>query len=254
MLLATHMTGTTKPILLSSVVVNSEHIPMKQPQTWFKQSLALATGLMIASAAHAQYTSTVLSDFNNFNLTVTYANWNVDGSDVLNGGTGFTPVITSGPTSYRVQAQGYGSGAYDFASPVSAPGATHFSLTFTINAPGTANWMNPGVRISDGTHQVALSASNAEGGFLNYGNYSAPNTYTLIGPLNDQFGGPALDPTTITAFNLEFDPAGFGAGAPYDITYHNLSLLTPVPEPSALALLSLGAIGVTTLRRRMKNN
>lgn len=225
---------------------------MKQPKSWFKTTLALTGTLMVVGLAQAQYTTTVLSDFNNFNLSVTYANWNVDGSDILNGGTGFTPVITSGPTSYRVQAQGYGSGAYDFASPVSAPGATLFSLTFTINAPGTANWMNPGLRISDGTHQVSLSATNAEGGFLNYGNYSAPNTYTLIGPLNDQFGGLPLDPTTITAFNLEFDPAGFGAGAPYDITYHNLSLLTPVPEPSAMALLGIGGFGLAATRRRAK--
>jgi len=239
---------------MPSVVGNSEHKLMKQPKSWLKQTLALAGGVLVASLAQAQYTTNVLTDFHNFNLSATYANWNVDGSDVLNGGTGFTPVITSGPTSYRVQAQGYGSGAFDFASPVSLPGATLFLFSFTINAPGTANWMNPGLDISDGTHMVHLTASNADGGFLNYGNYSSPNTYTLIGSLNDQFGGLPLDTTTITAFNLEFDPAGFGAGAPYDITYNSLALLTPVPEPTALALLSLGAIGLAAVRRRSQVN
>ena len=63
---------------------------------------------------------TTLSDFHNFNLSATYANWDVAGSDPFNGGSGFTPVITSGPINYRIVAEGYGSGAYDFATPLSA--------------------------------------------------------------------------------------------------------------------------------------
>src|SRR6478736_9821060 len=176
---------------------------MKQPKTWITATLALAG---------------------------TYANWNVAGSDPLNGGTGFTPIITSGPNNFRVQAQGYGSGAFNLLSPASAPGATMFLFTFSINSPTTPNWMNPGLSFSDGSHQVFVTAANGEGGFRNYGNYSGPNTYTLYGSLGD------LDTTTVTAFNLEFDPAGLGAGTPYDITYHSLALLTPVPEPSSLAL------------------
>jgi len=230
---------------------------MKKPKSWFKHTLAFASSLLVAGAAQAQFTTNVLSDFHNFNLTATYANWNVDGADVLNGGSGFTPIITSGPTSYRVQAQGYGSGAYDFASPISLPGATKFLFTFTINhamihGDLTGLWFGPNLDISDGSHMVHLTADNAGAGFLSYGPYVGPGTYTLIGSLNDQFGGLPLDTTSITAFNLELDPAEYGGGAPYDITYNSLALLTPVPEPSAMALLGIGSFGLAALRRRAK--
>ena len=205
---------------------------------------------MVAIPVHAQYTTTVLSDFHNFNLSATYANWNVDGSDVLNGGSGFTPIITSGPTSYRVQAQGYGSGAHDFASPVNASGATLFQFTFTINHSMTGLWFGPNLDISDGTHMVHMAGLP---NWLNYGSYSGSGTtYTLTGPLTDQFGAAPLDPSSITAFNLELDPAEYGGGAPYDITYHSLVLLTPVPEPSLLALLGIGGFGLAAMRRRAK--
>lgn len=223
---------------------------MRNRSKWMFSTLGIAGSLILAGTVQAQYTTNVLTDFHSFNLSVTYANWNVDGSDPLNGGTGFTPIITSGANDYRVQAQGYGSGAYNFSTPVSLSGASLFLFTFTINAPSSVNWMNPGLDISDGTHMVHLTASNAEGGFLDYGNYSGPNTFTRIGPLTDQFGGAALDTSTITAFNLEFDPAGFGAGAPYDITYKSIALLTPIPEPSTLALLGIGAVGFLALRQR----
>ena len=232
---------------------------MKQPQSWLKHTLAVAGSLLVGGVAQAQYTTNILSDFNNFNLSATYANWNVNDSDILNGGSGFTPIITSGPNGYRVQAQGYGSGAYDFASPVSLPGATKFLFTFTINhtmihGDLSGLWFGPNLDISDGTHMVHLTADNAGAGFLSYGPYVGPGTYTLIGSLNDQFGGLPLDTTTITAFNLELDAAEYGTGAPYDITYNSLALLTPVPEPSALALLSLGAVSLATVRRRPRNS
>ncbi len=225
---------------------------MKQSKNRLAIMLLTAATLMVAGQVRAQYTTNVLADFHNFNLSVTYGNWNVDGSDPLNGGSGFTPVITSGPLSYTVQAQAYGSGAYNFASPISVPGATLFLFTFTLDAPAGPFWMNPGLDISDGTHMVHLTASNTEGGFLNYSHYSGGNTYTLIGTLNDQFGGGPLDTTTITAFNLEFDPAEYGGGAPYQITYQNISLLTPVPEPGTMALAGLGLASLLVVRRRSK--
>src|SRR5215472_110404 len=123
---------------------------MKQHTKWV--AAALASGLALARAAKAQIITT-LSDFHNFHLSATYANWDPDGSQIINGGTGYTPTLTSGPTTFNVLAQGYGSGAYDFASPISAPGATQWQLTFTINQtmvhPDTTGlWFGPNVTIS----------------------------------------------------------------------------------------------------------
>lgn len=232
---------------------------MKQPTKWFATALAVASGLIIANPAQAQYSTTTLSDFNNFTLSATYGNWDVAGSSIFNGGEGYTPTLTSGPTSFEVNALGYGSGAFNFATPISAPGATQWQLTFTINAPTAAQgtfWMNPGVDMSDGTHQVHLTAANGAGGYLDYGGYTA-GTYTLFGSFNDSFGGGPLDTTTITAFNLELDPAAYdasqgGPGTPYDISYDSLVLLTPTPEPTTLALLAIGATGLVIARRRAR--
>lgn len=218
---------------------------MKKHAPWFASALALTISLSMASSAHAQ--GTVLSDFQNFNLSATYANWDQSGSQLINGGTGFTPTLTSGstPGSFEVNAEGYGSGAFNFSTPVNASGANEFQLTFTVNSlSGTGPfWMNFGVDISDGTHQVHLIAAN-ESGTLDYGNFNT-GTFTLYGGLQD------LNTADITAFNLEVDPAGYGSANPYDVTYTSLELLT-VPEPSTFALVGLGAAGFLISRRRLK--
>jgi hypothetical protein len=220
---------------------------MKRNKKWLFSLVAGAALLLLSPAGTSAQGTVILSDFHNFNLSATYANWDAAGSDPFNGGSGFTPVITSGPTSYEIKAQGYGSGAYNFATPISAPGATRWSLTFTINNPmqhgdGSGLWFGPNADISDSTHQVALTSDNAGGGFRSYGPFVGGNTYTLTGPLGD------LDVNNITAFNLELDPAEYGGGAPYDITYRSFSV-SSVPEPASFALLGLGAAALVMARK-----
>jgi len=203
---------------------------MRQIKKWSMTALAVASGLLAANTVQAQGT-TIITDFHNFNLSARYANW-----DPVNY-TFSPPVITSGPISYRVVAQGYGSGAYNLPTPLNVPGATQIQLNFTINSTTPAIWMGPNFDLSDGTHQVQ---------YLSYNNYSGPGTYTVTAPIG------SLDTTDITAFNLEFDPAGYGVAAPYDITYNSLALLTPVPEPGSVALLAIGALGCLIARRRVR--
>jgi hypothetical protein len=229
---------------------------MKNKVTQLAAIITTAGGLLFYANAQADIT---LSDFHNFHLSATYNNWDADGSQAINGGEGYPPTLTSGPTAFEVNALGYGSGAYNFAAPIDGTAATGWALTFTISAPTAAQgtfWMNPGLDIADGTHLVHLTANNTAGGFLDYGNYTA-GTYTITGNnFNDTFGGPALDLSTITAFNLELDPAAYdasqgGPGTPYDITYQNLVLTTPVPEPATVSLLAL-ATGAFYASRRGK--
>jgi hypothetical protein len=219
----------------------------------------VASGFVIASSAPAQTVMATLSDFQNFSPSVTYANWNDTGGPdsgylVFNGGTGYEPtIILSGP--FEVIGQGYGSVAHDFATPIDATGATEFQITFTINntmahGDGSGLWFGPNLDISDGTHMVHLTAVNAGAGYLNYGPYVGPGIYTLTGPLTDTFGEAPLDVSTITAFNVEIDPAEYGSDAPYDITYDSLKLIA-VPEPTTLVLLALGATGFVIVRRRV---
>ncbi len=217
---------------------------MKRITQWIATSCLAAGGLMMTeSLAHAQYTTTVLSDFQNFNLTATYANWDQTGSQIIFGGSGYTPTITSGstPGSYEINAQGYGSGAYNFATPVNASGATLAQLTFTLNMPTTpsTDYLGPNFDLSDGTHQVQL---------LDYDHYSQGIPYTVTFSLGD------LDTSDITAFNLEMNPAGYGGDMPYDITYNSLVLLTPVPEPGTVALAAIGIAGLIIARRKPKNS
>jgi hypothetical protein len=242
---------------------------MKKNTKWFAGALALTGGLAMINSAQAQpwqtlppvgtYTTTVITDFANFNLGTTYANWNVSGSQIINGGSGVTPVITSGstPGSYEVAATGYGSGA-TYPNPVSinAPGAMFAQLTFTVNDGGfgpnnstqLAN-INPQFDIASGAGFVAFTGGGP--------GYYSGQTYTFTVPLNATAAAelgetsPGLvDPTSIGDFNLE--GASYSGTGHYDITYDNFVLLTPTPEPTTLALVGVGAVGALIARRRVK--
>jgi len=219
---------------------------MKLKPNWITGACMAACGVMVANSAQAQFTSTTICNFQNFNLSAVYANWDVSGSQPISGGSGYTPTITSGttPGSYEIQAEAYGSGAFNFASALNVAGATEVALTFTLNSdmaitPGGNDFLGPNFDLSDGTHQVQYSG---------YAHYPGTGTYTITAAIG------SLDVTDITAFNLEMDPAGYGYTTPYDITYNSLALLTPtaVPEPTTVTLGAIGLAGLIIARRRPK--
>jgi hypothetical protein len=247
---------------LNTKLDKKKNILMKQHQKWLATGLALASGLLIANSVQAQpwqtpppagaYTTTVLTDFSNFNLNALYAGW-----APFPAGSPST-VITSGatPGSYEIASLGYGSGAHDFPSAISAPGAMYAQLTFTVN--------NSGFGSGDTTTLGNINPQfdiNSDGAFVAYTGggpgYAAGHTYTFTVPLNPAAAAAigetapgTVNTSIIYGFNLE--NAGYSGDGNYDVTYDSFVLLTPVPEPTTLALLAIGATGLVIARRRAK--
>jgi hypothetical protein len=60
---------------------------------------------------------------------------------------------------------------------------------------------------------------------------------------------PGFDLDSLTHMHMQLDPGGFGSSGFYTVTWENLRLIT-VPEPTSLALLGMGALGVFIARKR----
>ncbi len=238
---------------------------MKQHVKLFATALALAGGLVMNSSAQG------ISDFQGFGpLNPTYNNWNDPGYQPIYGGSGYAPTFTQTATGYEVNAMGSGSGFYD----LTAAGRTVVHADTTANAAVLTLTLNNGNQ-SNVWYGVKFILNDGLGNSIWYGAYTgqfgvdnnswastvgtavwdATGTHlTMTVPLDPtQLAAAQAGNEYITGFSLVLDPAIAPPGGVYDLTYNSLSLIS-VPEPSTFALMGLGAAGLVTVRRRMKNN
>jgi hypothetical protein len=220
---------------------------MKQTTKWLAVGLAVAGGLAFAGALRAQSVVSLPSmDPTTLNTSpnALYANWD--------GGATFT----SSSSGLEVQSSGYGSLYYVVpAGQVQTLSAndTEATLVFTVN--GTAAnyvWIGTPFILNDNSGATTYTVYSGSGNPGNpVGTTWNGNTVTETVQLSSaQLAAVQAGNDAIYGFNLEVAPATFGGGqTTYDITFNSLTL-SPVPEPSTMALAGLGMAGLLAIRRR----
>jgi hypothetical protein len=194
---------------------------MKQNTRWLTAAIAIASALVTANSALADVT---IDNFHSFIPSALYASWATPAA-----------TITAGPTTWDVASIGYGS-LWKYEGDINGSGNTQVQLTLDISG-------DPGVVA--GPIVDLIDNNGAWATFAWYG--LGAGSYTLTADLSTT---PWLNVADIQHIHLECDPGG--STAMYDLTFRDLSLTTPVPEPASLTLLALGAIGLVAARRRAR--
>lgn len=164
-----------------------------------KTLTGLILSAMLAAVGQAEVT---VSDFSNFTLDGTYADWG--------GGT-----FTSGATAFTVQSTAFGGGYKNVA--VNASGNDTVSIRMNVNPGNAADKFNIVLFDGDGTARVYRFENIAVGNNQTF-------TKNVASFLQDNAAGsvPGLDLATITAFHLQGTFANSNA---LNMTFDKLSFV-----------------------------
>jgi len=219
-----------------------------------KLVIAVVSGLVIASSALAQS----IVNFSTLSM-------NQAGTDPIYGGTWSDPdttTLTSLPSGLEVSSYGYGYLHYDIPAGDQLAlntADTLVKLTFTVNSPTPDGWVwvGTGVILDDSVAGPGVGGSediwyNGYGGDQGgaVGNWTTlnGNVVTEVYNLTSHTLTAAAAGGSIIGFNVLLDPAVVTGGF-YDLTFNSIELM-PAPEPTSLALVGLGALGLLAIRRR----
>jgi len=226
---------------------------MKHQKQWFA-ALAVASSLVIVNSVQAQ---TYNFSTGSTASMGTAGGWNSSMYSITASGLEVNDTTaTPGNT--------YGGGYYNFGAFSVNVNSVQVTLTLTVTGPlSDFGWNYSGFNLNDSAvgNDGGYAYPNASpySGYGNPGNppgmtwvENSPTSHTLTETAN-------LSPAFLTAvqgggaavygMNLNFNPTT-AAGA-YDMTFNSLTFSpAPVPEPTTLALVGLGATGLLAFRRR----